>query len=65
MLSAHPLWVPGSASRPRKDGFRRLVLDTNHALTAAHALYGGRGVQGNDALQRQSYADYWFEKRLD
>ena len=46
-------------------GLARLRLDTNRALTEAHALYRKEGFREIGRFNDNPYADHWFEKRLD
>jgi DNA-binding MarR family transcriptional regulator/GNAT superfamily N-acetyltransferase len=48
----------------REKGLKRLRLDTNRALTEAHALYRSEGYQEIGRFNDNPYADHWFEKRL-
>ncbi len=43
---------------------KRLRLDTNRALTEAHALYRKEGFREIARFNDNPYADHWFEKRL-
>jgi DNA-binding MarR family transcriptional regulator len=45
-------------------GLRTLRLDTNRALTEAHALYRKEGFREIARFNDNPYADHWFEKRL-
>ena len=45
-------------------GLNTLRLDTNRALTDAHALYRNEGYREIAPFNRNPYADHWFEKRL-
>lgn len=45
-------------------GCRRVVLDTNGALTKAIALYRGAGYVDIDRYNDNPFAERWFEKRL-
>lgn len=45
-------------------GLKAMRLDTNHALTEAHALYRNEGCWEIAPFNRNPYADHWFEKRL-
>jgi DNA-binding MarR family transcriptional regulator len=45
-------------------GLKTLRLDTNRALTEAHALYRGEGYREIDRFGDNPYAHHWFEKRL-
>ena len=49
--------------RPRR-GLKRLRLDTNRALTEAHALYRNEGYREIARFNDNPYADHWFEKQL-
>ena len=49
---------------PAKQGVRTLRLDTNRALTEAHALYRSEGYREIARFNDNPYADHWFEKRL-
>ncbi len=48
----------------RDMGLNRLRLDTNRALTEAHALYRKEGFLEIARFNDNPYADHWFEKRL-
>jgi DNA-binding MarR family transcriptional regulator/predicted GNAT family N-acyltransferase len=48
----------------REKGLRTLRLDTNRALTEAHALYRSEGYREVARFGDNPYADHWFEKRL-
>ena len=48
----------------RSMGLRKLRLDTNRALTEAHALYRKEGFAEIARFNDNPYADHWFEKRL-
>jgi DNA-binding MarR family transcriptional regulator/GNAT superfamily N-acetyltransferase len=48
----------------REKGLKRLRLDTNRALTEAHALYRSEGYLEVARFSDNPYADHWFEKRL-
>jgi len=48
----------------RQMGLRTLRLDTNRALTEAHALYRKEGFREIARFNDNPYADHWFEKRL-
>lgn len=48
----------------RKAGYRKLRLDTNRALTEAHALYRRQGFAEIARYNDNPYAHYWFEKNL-
>jgi GNAT superfamily N-acetyltransferase/DNA-binding MarR family transcriptional regulator len=52
------------AAAAREMGLKRLRLDTNRALTEAHALYRKEGFREISRFNNNSYADHWFEKRL-
>ena len=43
---------------------KTLRLDTNRALTEAHALYRSEGYREIARFNDNPYADHWFEKRL-
>ncbi len=45
-------------------GLKALRLDTNRALTEAHALYRSEGYREIAPFNANPYADHWFEKRL-
>jgi ribosomal protein S18 acetylase RimI-like enzyme len=51
-----------AASRDR--GLKTLRLDTNRALTEAHALYRKEGFREIARFNDNPYAHHWFEKRL-
>jgi DNA-binding MarR family transcriptional regulator len=48
----------------RENGLKTLRLDTNRALTEAHALYRSEGYQEIARFNDNPYADHWFEKHL-
>jgi GNAT superfamily N-acetyltransferase len=48
----------------REKGMKTLRLDTNRALTEAHALYRSEGYREIARFSDNPYADHWFEKRL-
>jgi len=48
----------------REAGLKTLRLDTNRALTEAHALYRREGYREIPRFNDNTYADHWFEKRL-
>ncbi len=48
----------------REKGLKTLRLDTNRALTEAHALYKSEGYREIARFNDNPYADHWFEKRL-
>jgi DNA-binding MarR family transcriptional regulator/GNAT superfamily N-acetyltransferase len=48
----------------REAGLKTLRLDTNRALTEAHALYRNEGYREVARFGDNPYADHWFEKRL-
>jgi DNA-binding MarR family transcriptional regulator/GNAT superfamily N-acetyltransferase len=48
----------------REGGLKTLRLDTNRALTEAHALYRNEGYREVARFNDNPYADHWFEKRL-
>jgi DNA-binding MarR family transcriptional regulator/GNAT superfamily N-acetyltransferase len=48
----------------RDMGSNRLRLDTNRALTEAHALYRKEGFREIARFNDNPYANHWFEKRL-
>ena len=48
----------------REAGLKTLRLDTNRALTEAHALYRSEGYLEIARFNDNSYAHHWFEKRL-
>jgi GNAT superfamily N-acetyltransferase/DNA-binding MarR family transcriptional regulator len=48
----------------REMGFKTLRLDTNRALTEAHALYRKEGFREIARFNDNPYADHRFEKRL-
>jgi DNA-binding MarR family transcriptional regulator/RimJ/RimL family protein N-acetyltransferase len=48
----------------REGGVKTLRLDTNRALTEAHALYRREGYREVARFNDNRYADHWFEKRL-
>ena len=51
-------------SAARDDGLTTLRLDTNKALTEAHALYRKEGYREIERFSDNPYAHHWFEKRL-
>ena len=48
----------------REKGLKTLRLDTNRALTEAHALYRSEGYREAARFNDNPYAHHWFEKRL-
>jgi DNA-binding MarR family transcriptional regulator/RimJ/RimL family protein N-acetyltransferase len=48
----------------REKGLKTLRLDTNRALTEAHALYRSEGYREIARFNDNPYAHHWFEKRL-
>jgi DNA-binding MarR family transcriptional regulator/RimJ/RimL family protein N-acetyltransferase len=48
----------------REAGVKTLRLDTNRALTEAHALYRSEGYLEIARFNDNPYAHHWFEKRL-
>ena len=48
----------------REAGLTTLRLDTNKALTEAHALYRKEGYREVGRFNDNPYAHHWFEKRL-
>ena len=48
----------------RSAGMTTLRLDTNKALTEAHALYRKEGYREIERFNDNPYAHHWFEKRL-
>lgn len=48
----------------REAGLKVLRLDTNRALTEAHALYRSEGYREIPRFNDNPYADHWFEKRV-
>ena len=48
----------------REKGLKTLRLDTNRALTEAHALYRSEGYEEIARFNDNPYAHHWFEKRL-
>jgi DNA-binding MarR family transcriptional regulator/GNAT superfamily N-acetyltransferase len=48
----------------REKGLKRMRLDTNRALTEAHALYRSEGYREIARFNDNPYAHHWFEKRL-
>ncbi len=48
----------------REKGLKTLRLDTNRALTEAHALYRSEGYREVARFSDNPYAHHWFEKRL-
>lgn len=48
----------------REAGVKTLRLDTNRALTEAHALYRSEGYREIARFNDNSHAHHWFEKRL-
>ncbi len=45
-------------------GFERILLDTNRSLAEAQALYRKSGYAETRPYNDNSYADFWFEKRI-
>jgi DNA-binding MarR family transcriptional regulator/GNAT superfamily N-acetyltransferase len=52
-------------SRAREAGASVARLDTNRSLTEALGMYRSAGYREIARFNDESYADYWFEKRLD
>ena len=48
----------------RERGLKTLRLDTNRALTEAHALYRSEGYREIARFNDNPYAHHWFEKRI-
>jgi DNA-binding MarR family transcriptional regulator/GNAT superfamily N-acetyltransferase len=48
----------------REKGLKMLRLDTNRALTEAHALYRSEGYREIARFSDNPYAHHWFAKRL-
>jgi GNAT superfamily N-acetyltransferase len=48
----------------REAGVNTLRLDTNRALTEAHALYRSEGYHEIARFNDNPYAHHWFEKGL-
>jgi DNA-binding MarR family transcriptional regulator/N-acetylglutamate synthase-like GNAT family acetyltransferase len=48
----------------REKGLKTVRLDTNRALTEAHALYRSEGYREVARFNDNPYAHHWFEKRL-
>jgi GNAT superfamily N-acetyltransferase len=48
----------------RERGLKTLRLDTNRALTEAHALYRGEGYKEVPRFNDNPYAHHWFKKQL-
>ncbi|MGY6707427.1 MAG: bifunctional helix-turn-helix transcriptional regulator/GNAT family N-acetyltransferase [Rhizobiaceae bacterium] len=48
----------------RDAGMTRLLLDTNHHLSEAMALYEKSGYRRIDRYNDNPYADFWYEKML-
>jgi DNA-binding MarR family transcriptional regulator/GNAT superfamily N-acetyltransferase len=48
----------------RRQGLKTLRLDTNRALSEAHALYRSEGYREIARFNDNPYAHHWFEKRL-
>jgi DNA-binding MarR family transcriptional regulator/RimJ/RimL family protein N-acetyltransferase len=48
----------------REAGIKTLRLDTNKALTEAHALYRREDYREVDRFNDNPYAHHWFEKRI-
>ncbi len=44
---------------------KRIVLDTNRALTTAQALYRNAGYRAIERFNDNPYADFWFEKVVE
>ena len=51
-------------SAAREGGLKTLRLDTNRALTEAHALYRNEGYREVARFSDNPYAHHWFEKCL-
>ncbi len=47
-----------------KQGFKRIVLDTNRSLSEAQAMYAKRGYEEIRPYNKNPYADHWFEKGI-
>lgn len=45
-------------------GFERILLDTNRSLGEAQAMYRKSGYAETRPYNDNSYADFWFEKRI-
>lgn len=52
-------------AQARTVGFNTVKLDTNRALTEAHALYRKRGYYEIERYNANPYAHHWFEKQLE
>lgn len=48
----------------RRQGYVQVVLDTNKALTEAHALYRKAGYRETERFNDNPYAHLWFVKDL-
>lgn len=48
----------------RRQGYAQVVLDTNKALTEAHALYRKAGYRETERFNDNPYAHLWFAKDL-
>lgn len=51
-------------SEARRQGYTQVVLDTNKALTEAHALYRKAGYRETARFNDNPYAHLWFVKDL-
>jgi GNAT superfamily N-acetyltransferase len=51
-------------SQARQAGMSRVVLDTNRSLGEAQALYRKAGYRDIERYNDNSYADFFFEKKL-
>jgi ribosomal protein S18 acetylase RimI-like enzyme len=51
-------------SEARRLGYTQVVLDTNKALTEAHALYRKAGYRETARFNDNPYAHLWFVKDL-
>lgn len=52
-------------AQARTAGFDIVKLDTNRALTEAHALYRKRGYYEIERYNANPYAHHWFEKKIE
>jgi GNAT superfamily N-acetyltransferase len=52
-------------AKARAHGMSRVVLDTNRSLLEAQAMYRKAGYRDIERYNQNSYADFFFEKRLD
>lgn len=51
--------------KARQDGMTRILLDTNRSLVEAQAMYLKAGYRHIERYNDNSYADFFFEKKLE